>query len=303
LAFAGLALSPAHAADDNSAFNAKYVGEKVCASCHNTEAGTFGHTQHAKIFRQNPRNDREKAVCEACHGPGSAHAANTSDHSKIIGFSKEWGTDVKTMNGQCLGCHDGGERIYWSGSIHQKNQLACSDCHNPMARFSQNGLLRKPSISETCMLCHQQQRLEFKKKSHMPLPEGKMSCVDCHNPHGTNGPRLLKGGTVNKTCYTCHAEKRGPYLWEHAPVRQNCLNCHEPHGSINDKLLQLPRPTLCNNCHTLTGAMGHGAKTITPNAAGGAAFANTDQTVGRSCQNCHAQIHGSNSPDGQRFRR
>jgi len=296
----GLAASaPAAAAEDPMA-NARYVGEKVCGDCHDTERSLFGHTQHAKIFRENPRNDVEKTVCETCHGPGSLHAADTRDKTKIIGFSKEWGTPIAKMNAQCLNCHDGGERMYWKGSIHQKNQLGCSDCHNPMVRLSGNGLLKKASISETCQTCHQQQRMEFRKKSHMPVPEGKMSCADCHNPHGTSFKRLLKADTVNELCYGCHAEKRGPYLWEHAPVRQNCLNCHTPHGSSNDKLLQQSRPMLCMSCHTRPGdGMAHAFRNPIP-AAGGAPAA---QIVGRSCQNCHAQIHGSNAPDGNRFRR
>jgi DmsE family decaheme c-type cytochrome len=297
----GGVMTPALAQDveatSNPLWNARYVGEKVCGDCHDTEKGLFGHTQHAKIFRLNPRNDVEKSVCEACHGPGSLHVADTRDRSKIIGFSKEWGTAVKTMNGQCLNCHDGGERMYWKSSIHQKNQLACSDCHNPMARFSANGLLKKPSITEVCQTCHQQQRMEFKKKSHMPLPEGKMTCADCHNPHGSSFKRLLKADTVNELCYTCHAEKRGPYLWEHAPVRQNCLNCHEQHGSNNDKLLRQTRPFLCQQCHLRANdPMGHTPRN--PLAVNQAA-----QVAGRSCQNCHSQIHGSNSPGGSRLRR
>jgi len=301
-----LGLAPARAADGEPArdlmFNARYVGEKVCGDCHDTEKTLFGHTQHAKIFRLNPRNDVERSVCEACHGPGSLHVADTRDKTKIIGFSKEWGSPVKAMNAQCLNCHDGAERMYWSGSIHQKNQLACSDCHNPMARFSANNLLKKASISETCYTCHQQQRMEFRKKSHMPLPEGKMSCADCHNPHGTSGKRLLKADSVNELCYSCHAEKRGPLLWEHAPVRQNCLNCHTPHGANNDKLLQQSRPMLCMNCHALAANMGHAGRNPMP-TPGQAINTIPVQIQSRSCQACHSQIHGSNAPDGMRFRR
>jgi DmsE family decaheme c-type cytochrome len=300
----------AHAADDAMA-QARFVGEKRCGECHDTEKTLFGHTQHARVFRENPRNSVEKTVCEACHGPGSLHVADVKDKSRIIGFSKEWGTPVATQNGQCLSCHSGGQRMHWPGSIHATNQLACSDCHNPMARFSGGGLLKKASITETCQSCHQQQRAEFRKRSHMPVPEGKMSCEDCHNPHGSSSRRLLKADTINDLCTGCHAEKRGPFLWEHAPVRENCMNCHHPHGSNQDKLLVQSRPMLCQQCHSGQGGMGHqlfAASTLADGMVGGApppanATAGSRRTLGRSCQNCHTQVHGSNHPSGARLQR
>ncbi len=297
--------------------DATYVGEKVCVRCHDAENAHFGHTLHAKAFRQNPRNDVEKQVCEACHGPGSKHVGNTKESNRgaIIGFTREWGTPIDTMNAQCLNCHTGGQRLHWGGSIHASNKLACSDCHNPMARFSANGMLKKPSITETCQTCHQQQRAEFRKRSHMPVPEGKMTCEDCHNPHGSTTKRLLKADTVNDLCYTCHAEKRGPLLWEHAPVRENCLNCHAAHGSNHDKLLNAPRPMLCQGCHSGSGTMGHQLMGMNSNpasaspgnastlAANGASLGGGARFISRSCQNCHSQIHGSNHPSGARFQR
>ena len=307
LLFAG----PSMAQTDPMA-NARIVGEKVCGNCHDTEKSLFGHTQHAKIFRENPRNDTEKSVCEACHGNGSLHVADTKDRTKLIGFSKDWNSPIEKQTGQCLNCHAGGQRINWPGSVHATNKLSCSDCHNPMARFSDAGLLKKAGITETCQSCHQQQRAEFRKKSHMPVPEGKMTCVDCHNPHGSTAKKLLKADTVNELCYTCHTEKRGPFLWEHAPVRENCMNCHAPHGSNADKLLVQTRPMLCSGCHSTTGTMGHAVwanntlgNTATAisstNVLGGATP--TKRMTGRSCQECHSTIHGSNSPLGARFQR
>ena len=294
---------------------ATYVGEKVCAGCHATENKHFSHTLHAKVFRQNPRNQLEKQVCEACHGPGSLHANNPTDHSNLIGFTKAWGTSTKAMNAACLNCHSGEQRINWPGSTHDLNKLACSDCHNPMAKFSASGLLKKPSITETCITCHQQQRDEFKKRSHMPVHEGKMSCEDCHNPHGSPTKPLLKANSVNELCYTCHAEKRGPLIWEHAPVRENCLNCHLPHGSNNDKLLITARPMLCFNCHNSSGGHPSGFRnnamraeylttdpvTGLPVNGTGAAF--DERTTAHACNNCHSQIHGSNHPSGIYFQR
>ena len=305
-------LLPSVAYASDAMANARYVGEKRCLECHDTENNHFGHTQHAKAFRANPRNEREQQVCEACHGPGSLHIVDSNDKAKIIGFTKEWGTPVEKQAAQCLGCHAGGQRMHWEGSIHAKNKLSCSDCHNPMARHSANGLLKKGSITETCESCHQQQRAEFRKKSHMPVHEGKMSCEDCHNPHGSTTKRLLKADSINELCYTCHAEKRGPFIWEHAPVRENCLNCHLPHGSNADKLLVQTRPFLCSGCHSTTGTMGHtmwgnntlgdaASPTSATNLQGGANM--TKRMTGRSCQNCHTTIHGSNSPSGARFQR
>lgn len=290
---------------------ARYVGEAICANCHDSENGLFGHTQHAKAFRENPHNATEEAVCEACHGPGSLHAMDTHDKRKIIGFSREWGTPTATQNAQCLNCHSGGQRIHWPDSIHAVNRLACSDCHNPMERFSTTGLLKKPSITEVCLTCHQQQRAEFRKRSHMPVLEGKMSCEDCHNPHGSSTKTLLKADSINELCYTCHAEKRGPFIWEHAPVQENCMNCHSPHGSNQDKLLVQARPMLCQQCHSGQGGMGHqffGANTLATNMSdlsvtAANLTAGSRRTIGRSCQNCHSQIHGSNSPSGARFQR
>jgi len=288
------------AAQENVANSAAtYVGERVCRGCHAAENAHFGHTVHAKLFRENPRNDRERQVCEACHGPGSLHFANAVDRSALIGFTRGWGTPVEKQNAQCLGCHDGGRRIHWSGSPHASNEVACSDCHNAMARFSLTGLLKKASVSETCYSCHQQQRAEFRKRSHMPLPEGKMSCVSCHNPHGSLTRPLLDANTANDVCYACHAEKRGPFIWEHAPVRENCLNCHEAHGSNQQALLVAPRPFLCQQCHT--NRTHHNMLATVPNLAGGPAP--NQWLIARSCQTCHAQIHGSNHPAGVRFLR
>jgi DmsE family decaheme c-type cytochrome len=169
-----------------------------------------------------------------------------------------------------------------------------------MAKVSDNGLLKKTSINETCYTCHKQQRAEFAKRSHMPLPEGKITCADCHNPHGSTSKAMLKADSVNELCYTCHAEKRGPFLWEHAPVRESCLNCHNPHGANQDKLLQVARPFLCQQCH---GNTNHQSTFYNAGQLVGGGAAVSSRMLGRSCQNCHSQIHGSNDPAGARFQR
>ena len=287
------------AAPTDSSGPATYIGEKECFVCHEQADKHFKHTLHAKAFRLNPRNEKERHTCEACHGPGSKHAEDNEDHSLLIGFSRGWGTPIEVQNAQCLSCHQGGQRLHWPGSTHDLNKVGCSECHDPMENNSATGALKRASISETCFTCHNSKRAEFSKRSHMPLLEGKMSCEDCHNPHGSATRPLLKADSVNEVCYACHPERRGPFIWEHAPVRENCLNCHNPHGSNHDKLLASARPYLCQQCHMQSRHPGsfYGADRL---ATGGAP---SQRVIGRACQTCHPQIHGSNHPAGARFQR
>ncbi len=283
---------------------ATYIGEARCIECHGQENKHFSETTHAKLFRLKPANELQARSCEACHGPGSNHARNATDKTALIGFTKKWGTPVATQNTQCMTCHDGGNRLHWDGSNHAKSKLGCADCHNTMQKASANSLLARQTISETCAQCHREQRAEFRKRSHMPLPEGKISCVDCHNPHGSSTRALLSADSVNDVCYSCHAEKRGPMLWEHAPVRENCVSCHSPHGSNHDKLLVAARPYLCQQCHNLP--VGHNAPFFRDGQTAAGALLGGGQSprvIGRTCQNCHSQVHGSNHPAGARFQR
>jgi DmsE family decaheme c-type cytochrome len=275
-----------------------YVGQARCTGCHALENEHWAHTLHAKAFRSSPSTLAERG-CEACHGPGARHLENAADKTAIIAFTHRRGVPVEAQNAQCLQCHKGQSRMFWQGSVHDAAMLGCSDCHNPMAKISATGLMARTSVSETCFGCHQRERAEFRKRSHMPLAEGKMSCSDCHNPHGTVTRPLLKADSVNQLCYGCHAEKRGPFLWEHAPVRKSCLECHTPHGSSHESLLVVARPFLCQQCHA---NVSHPAALVTrSNLARGAIP--DERALNRSCSNCHSQVHGSNHPAGARFHR
>ena len=176
--------------------------------------------------------------------------------------------------------------------------VGCSNCHYISERRSEKNLFITEDPKKACFQCHKERRAQLQRSSHMPLREGKMDCASCHNPHGGPGPSLLKTASVNETCYTCHAEKRGPMLWEHPPVRENCANCHEPHGSNYPNLLKMKVPYLCQSCHV---GAGHPSNIYNANNLPGGT---TDQRLlGKGCLNCHSQVHGSNHPSGPRFQR
>ncbi len=278
---------------------ARPTGQAVCTACHALETGNFAHTIHDLGLRAALQADAKAPTCETCHGPGSAHAEQPTSPGLIIGFTRDSGTPIEVQTDTCLTCHAGGPRNHWLGSIHQRFDLSCSDCHNPMAKFSTEGLTARQSSSETCATCHRDIRAQFNRRSHMPLPEGQMTCADCHNPHGSLTAPLLKTDTVNETCYQCHAEKRGPFLFEHAPVRDSCLNCHTPHGSNQHALLVAPIPFLCQQCHSHTR---HPNDLQTAQSLG-TGMSPDERLMGRGCITCHAQVHGSNHPSGARYHR
>jgi DmsE family decaheme c-type cytochrome len=270
------------------------IGAGSCSACHALEDVQATHSLHVSAFMAGASGVAPQGACEACHGPGSEHAKDPTAPALIIAYTHGSRTPVDVQAGTCLGCHAGGARQHWTGSVHERRGLSCTDCHNPMVRLSAEGLMAKSSVNEVCSTCHRDVRAQFNRRSHMPLPEGEVSCVDCHNPHGTFTQPLLKTPTANETCFSCHADKRGPFLFEHAPVRDSCLNCHTPHGSNHASLLVLPVPMLCQQCHTNSQ---HPNDLLTrQNLRTG--VVPDERVMGRGCLNCHGNIHGSNHPSG-----
>ena len=265
---------------------AHFVGAKTCLTCHASQTAAFEKTLMGRIGK----TQKGKFDCENCHGPGSAHvkAGGGRGVGGIISFRPEdQARTAEENNGVCLACHQKGDRNNWPGSTHESRGLMCTNCHTVMKNVSRKSQLKTAFQPDTCFQCHKDRKAQIYRSAHMPIREGKVTCTDCHNPHGSVTESLLKKESVNEVCYTCHAERRGPFLFEHAPVRESCLNCHDPHGSINEYSLKVSRPRLCFECHNI----GHGQTS----------GINATRTFGVACQNCHTNIHGSNSPAGAFF--
>ena len=277
---------------------ATYVGSQVCQACHPQQSATFGETLMGKSLMNNPRTAIERHGCEACHGPGSAHlAAGGGKGVGIIAFRKDSPQPVAEQNAACLQCHQKGRRLFWQGSPHESRDVSCVTCHSVMSPKPARSQLKAPDQLTLCKQCHPVFVAQQMNWSHMPVREGKLQCTSCHNPHGTITEKLIAENSVNELCYRCHMDKRGPFLWEHPPVRENCLNCHKPHGSNNIRLLKIREPRLCQQCHN---EGGHPRTAF----AGGTTDPGADRRfLGRSCALCHTMIHGSNHPRGFMFQR
>jgi DmsE family decaheme c-type cytochrome len=285
------AQAPARAKAARAAAEATLVDNKVCLTCHASSAAEFNTTLMGKIGLQK----KGQFDCQNCHGAGSEHVKHGGGRGVggIISFGATDPRSTEEKNAICIGCHQKGERTYWAGSVHETRNVACTNCHTVMKNVSRKHNLKTTVEMETCFQCHKLQRAQMQYSSHMPVREGKITCSDCHNPHGSTTEKLIRAASVNENCYKCHAEKRGPMLWEHAPVRENCLNCHNPHGSNYENLLKVARPRICHECH----AFAHGTNGFfgqnNPSA----------YVLQNGCGNCHSNIHGSNHPAGMFFTR
>lgn len=266
-----------------------YVGSEQCATCHEDVMAGWDKTVHSK----QGFSMRSNQGCETCHGPGAAHVEAGGDKSLIKSFKTMKPSEASET---CLQCHEKEKQTMWQGSVHANRDLTCSTCHSVHNPKSEKAQLKTAKIEQTCESCHLQIKAQIQKTSHHPVREGLMTCADCHNPHGTSTPKMLTAHSVNEQCYTCHTEKRGPFLWEHPPVKENCLTCHNPHGSNHPKLMVAKRPFICQSCHLDTRHPG-----TLYDGSGSALASNRD--FSRSCSNCHLTIHGSNHPSGWTFTR
>lgn len=261
---------------------ATMVGRDVCATCHTDHVENFVKTFHGRKTLSSKKLTND---CESCHGPGSAHVEGGGDVAKIINPKK---LDAAGVADLCLSCHTNKNVMMWKTSHHAQTGLSCLQCHSVHDGGGRTNLKAKAVFeeqvqTETCLKCHKQQKADMRLASHHPLPEGKMSCVSCHNPHGGIDGNL-KADSPQELCAKCHAEKVGPFANEHPPVTDDCMNCHRPHGSANDKLLKQAPPYLCMNCHKFP-------HTTTSAGFTGVSLSREEQRG--SCMDCHKEIHGS----------
>ena len=198
-----------------------------------------------------PIRDRRRPsrAAKAATGP----AASTSTTRARFRSRTSTRLPPEEVSATCTTCHNRGEHAFWDGSQHDSRKLTCTTCHSVHDYKSDTKQLKEKTQAAVCATCHRDKLAKLDRSGHMPVREGKLECTTCHNVHGTTNVRLLrKGDSIAELCTSCHAEKRGPFLWEHAPSRDGCVTCHDPHGSSNERMLVAKPPILCQRCHVAT---------------------------------------------------
>lgn len=274
-------------------------GADTCLNCHDdANLAEIFKTRHGAPGNAEGPFGHGQLQCEACHGPGGTHATTKGkDRPPVVRFGGKSGTPVAVQNKQCLACHDSSTQHLWAASGHGSAELSCADCHK--SHEARDKVLQKGRQAEVCFNCHKTQKANALKPYRHPLREGEMACSSCHVPHGSTTKAALKGTTVNETCYSCHPDLRGPFVWEHAPVTENCALCHDAHGSIHPAMLKTRGPFQCQQCHS---AQGHPSVAYGPDGLAGSPTASPAVVAG-NCTNCHTQVHGSNHPSGRSLTR
>jgi DmsE family decaheme c-type cytochrome len=272
----------AAAADSSQNASAGYVGAETCKTCHEDLYNNWEKTPHWKTTLDT-KGGPSRQGCEGCHGPGLAHVEGGGDKTKIFIFKDH---SAREIDDRCLTCHAGGvQHMDAINSVHTKNDVSCISCHSPHHATEARFLLVKAQ-PELCYSCHLQQKAQFEMPFHHRVNERLVQCTDCHNPHGTVAAKQVRTSAAQDTvCYTCHADKRGPFVFEHEPMKvEGCASCHTPHGSPNAHLLKVSNVNLlCLSCHTTSFA----------NAPGAPSFHNQAAQY-QACTLCHTQVHGSN---------
>lgn len=265
------------------------TGDAKCTRCHDQSEEvpvlSIARTKHGTVA------DHRTPTCTSCHGESKDHwdkPPDVKERPKPDRVFKRGSvvTPPEVQNAACLTCHEGGKRMHWSQSLHASRDTTCTSCHDIHTEFDK--VRDKLAQSQVCFTCHKDKRVQILRPSRHPIPEGKVACSDCHNPHGSAGPGNMVRDTVNDTCYTCHMEKRGPFVRTHQPVQEDCSICHNPHGTTTPNLLKTRPPFLCQQCHEPTSHRG-GIPSLTGTSTGA-------NTAARGCLNCHTQIHGTNNP-------
>jgi DmsE family decaheme c-type cytochrome len=264
---------------------AGYAGSDACAVCHDDLSKAFQHNPHHIVESQNHRGWVGRA-CESCHGPGAKHA-ESADPADILNPAKLAAVRTDEI---CLKCHlNQATHVGRIQGSHMKNQVACTGCHSMHKGAQALRPTEASVINRSCARCHKSVWAKFQKPYRHRLPEGAMSCTDCHNPHGSLLPHMIRTVSADEpSCFRCHSDKRGPFAFEHPPMQtEGCPACHEPHGSVNPRMLIRHEVRLvCLECHADIGVQ---------NTIGGPPPAFHDLRSARylNCTVCHTKIHGS----------
>ncbi len=247
----------------------------MCADCHSTQVR---HNYDAKADTFNTQWNEINVACEACHGPGSDHAAWAKGQASLWGYAK------KPQEPDKLLAADLSERKQphrleamrqsTGYAIQEGKELkTCAVCHARRTALT-NEFKPEEGFDQHYLAAFLQPDLyyadgqikdevyEFNSFRQSKMFAKGVTCSDCHDPHS-----LGLRGDVTSVCLQCHEGSKYQQTAHHhhsdkAQVR--CVDCHMPQKNYmvvdprRDHSFRVPRPDLsvrldvpnaCQQCH------------------------------------------------------
>lgn len=140
---------------------------------------------------------------------------------------------VDPTTAKCATCH---AKVLSNKVQHFPAVDDCRGCHEFSKKDGQTSVELSAPLPALCVTCHE----GFAKAAdgtlaapHAPVVD---SCTNCHDPHSTAEPRLLKS-TVPGLCVACHAAAEIDKSHTVTVSRGDCRGCHASHGSAMKGML------------------------------------------------------------------
>lgn len=288
-----------------------------CAACHTVgyrDLNAVGWDRHNGGFDEIPISRLEGVQCESCHGP------------------------LADLQGEALSDHGAlalGDSIFALGSAEVP--LGCARCHgaasltpHPGAKdyFAEWMAGRHDQIpaganpqDPACAACHTAQGFVARLAGRTPEAASEphaLTCVACHDPHGSGREHDLRAAGRDDICRRCHSdEEHAPLDMPHAPQAQmisgtggyeyaggsfpdtphgnvasrGCVECHYPTtgGLVSHSFA--PDPESCRRCH--------------PGTSGGNWWLDEQRAIGQLLVQLEQELAAATPADslGEAFRR
>ncbi len=241
-----------------------------CAECHATG---FEKNYDAATHRYESHQAEIGVGCEACHGPGEAHAS--------------WAKAPDTYDAiRWPGLTEKGFTIGFSASVPETEIQQCAGCHSRRGPFGNGNPLPGTPFHDAYRLSllrpglyHADGSIQDEVYVYGSFLQSRMyangvRCTDCHDPHAAN--LKAEGNAVCTQCHSAAGNERFPTLRKatyddpahhfHEPGTDGaaCKSCHMVErvymgiDGRRDHSFRVPRPDLsmvtdspnaCNDCH------------------------------------------------------
>ncbi|MDJ0973739.1 MAG: HEAT repeat domain-containing protein [Planctomycetota bacterium] len=230
-----------------------------CARCHTS--GHVGVAPQEDEIGLRGKQRRLGVDCEMCHGPSAEHIAHHREKRQGIDPITRWHTLARSQQvSACLRCH-------MESEIDDPDFVLGDDIFEHVTPTLMLSPERIDPYGRVLELIYD--GLPF--SASRCAEEGGLTCVTCHDPHGSGHRSQMKlPADDDRMCTTCH-EEIGAEIEKHThhPADSSgsrCVACHMPflkiergHGVVADHSISIPRIGLpgdrvaqdaCTWCHS-----------------------------------------------------